>query len=151
MKQGFGSFLTLEFGEPHLCVREPRKPGPGSTPKHRKHYARRLVTLRGDWHLWIYGCDWAIYDRRKQIADSEASDRRIAQAAAILDGQALEKASIHYRGGRLVVKSWPPEYEAWLLYEPDERVLTLRADKTFSHVEGSTPPDSERWRPAWSS
>ena len=161
VKQGYGSFLTLEFGEPHLVVREPRTPTRKTSKRVRESLARRLVYLRGDWHLWIYCCDWAIYDRRQQIVTSEGPKRKIKQAADFLNGQALQDASFHYRGcrsvltfdlgGRLVVGSRPPDYEAWLLYEPTGKVLTLKADKTFSHHPSDTSPDSVAWRPAWSS
>jgi hypothetical protein len=161
VKQGYGSFLTLEFGAPHLIIREPRKPSRGMSKRVRENLARRLVYVRGDWHLWLYCCDWTIYDRSKRRADSESSKRTIERAANVLNGQALQQASFHYRGcrsvfefdlgGRLVVKSWPPAYEAWLLYEPTAKVLTLKADKTFSHHPGDTLTEPEVWRPAWSS
>src|SRR5437763_1639449 len=48
--QGYGSFLTFEFGTPHQEIepvinRESKREGSRPT---------RMVTIRGDWHLWIY-------------------------------------------------------------------------------------------------
>jgi hypothetical protein len=56
-QQGYGSFLTLEFGEPHLHIREPWQAGAQASDKLQKHAARRLVSVHGDWHLWVYLCD----------------------------------------------------------------------------------------------
>lgn len=159
-RRGYGSFLTLEFGAPHLLVREPRKASPGSSAKLRKHYARRRVTLRGDWHLWIYCADWTVYDKRQRVAHSEAPKAKIDKAADLLNGQALTEASFHYRGcrsvfsfdlgGRLVVTPYGPDDEAWMLYEPEGMVLALKGDKTFSYNSRHAAPDSEVWRTAWS-
>ena len=158
-KRGYGSFLTLEFGAPHLEVREPRKASSGASARVRKHLARRLVTLRGDWHLWIYCADWTVYDKRRRVAGSEASKAKIDEAADLLDGQALTRASFHYRGcrsvfsfdlgGRLVVTPYGNEDEAWMLYEPSGTVLTLQGDKTFSHDSSNADPDSVVWKAAW--
>lgn len=56
VKQGHGSFLTFEFGEPHLKIVEPR-PAEGITcQKVRRDFSNRKVIVHGDWHLWIYCC-----------------------------------------------------------------------------------------------
>lgn len=158
-RRGHGSFLTLEFGTPRLEIREPRKASPGSSRIVRKNFARRLVTLRGDWHLWIYCADWTVYDTRKRVADSDASKTKIDEAAGLLDGQALTEATFQYRGcrsvfsfdlgGRLVVTPYEPSDEAWMLFEPDRKVLALKGDKTFNHRSKDTPRDCEVWRCAW--
>lgn len=54
-------------------------------------------------------------------------------------------------GGRLVVKPWRPEDEAWMLYEPTGNVLVLRADKRFSQQHRDACHDRAVWLPAWSS
>ncbi|MEM8854527.1 MAG: hypothetical protein AAGD34_12570, partial [Pseudomonadota bacterium] len=47
--QGYGSFLTFNFGEPKLMVTERRSVKSGR---------RRSAHVRGDGHIWIYCCDW---------------------------------------------------------------------------------------------
>src|ERR1700730_15266743 len=51
VKPGYGSFLTLEFGKPHLQIHEPRKPRPdasltvGSLLSRRHPHSWRLASL----------------------------------------------------------------------------------------------------------
>ena len=80
VKQGYGSFLTFEFGEPHLHIREPKPASEQASAKVRKLLARRQVTIHGDWHLWIYLCDWQILSHGQAIANSE-SDREVVKKA----------------------------------------------------------------------
>ena len=70
---GFGSFLTLEFGEPHLEVREPVAMKKGTSAGVRKNLIRRAVYIHGDWHLWIYCCDWQVFSGTKHIGDLHTS------------------------------------------------------------------------------
>src|SRR5262245_11898529 len=99
VKRGYASFLTLEFGRPHLVIREPRRITDDVSPRVRNLFARRLVVVRGDWHLWIYSCDWVVRDGSKVIGDS-SNARRIDRAAAFLSGQKLSSISLRARGAR---------------------------------------------------
>src|SRR5215213_6024148 len=71
---GHGSFLTLEFGTPHLSVREPIVAKPGASEKVRKALARRRVRPVGEWHLWIYCWHWRVWSEGAEIACSESPD-----------------------------------------------------------------------------
>jgi hypothetical protein len=156
VRPGHGSFLTLEFGEPHLSVREPRDAPSDTSSRVRKLLERRNVTLRGDWHLWIYCCNWTVREDGKIIGDS-TSNRRIKRAAEALDGQQLESFTFSHRGCRSsfvfdlggVLETCPYDRasEQWLLYQPSGKVLTLRADKKYSHHAKDAPPSTERWHP----
>src|SRR5579864_8629775 len=57
-KLGWGSFVTIEFGPRRL--------------QHR-HY-------HGDWHLWLYQCDWTLNSETHEMANSE-SKKGLMQAA----------------------------------------------------------------------
>jgi hypothetical protein len=59
-KRGFGSFLTLEFASPRLVVRELPSSTRAVSRRVQKLFARRLVSARGRWHLWIYCCEWRV-------------------------------------------------------------------------------------------
>ena len=130
VQRGSASYLTFEFGEPHLVVREPRKV-PESRPQEWKdHMARRYVTFRGDWHLWIYMCHWEAYYRGELIGHAESSDETINIVAEKLDGQRLDNVSVDDTyattfefdlGGTLVTIPWEEEdepNEQWMLFEP---------------------------------
>lgn len=149
VKQGYGSFLTLEFGEPHLDIVEPN-------PKRRRQ--SRDVTVCGDWHLWIYCCGWDIVQNGELLAYWESEDAEIAKAAAELDGQCLEKIWLepesvitHFEFDLgAVLKTYPYDEELneqWFLYEPTGGVLSLRSDGMHSHGPGDTPPEEECWLP----
>jgi hypothetical protein len=88
VRQGYGSFLTLEFGQPHLEIREPNPDSP------RASLRRRLVTLRGDYHLWIEQCDWSVTEHNEQLAHSESDPSVIAQALSNLDGAILRTVRV---------------------------------------------------------
>lgn len=85
-KTGHGSFLTLEFGKIKIPARQPfqqekldRLP---PTPLKRKLQARQkeLLSPRGEWHLWIYTCNWKIFHLDRLLAHNE-NCREIMQNA----------------------------------------------------------------------
>jgi len=152
VKKGHGSFLTFEFGSPSLTVREPRAFNPEISERLNESRGRRLVTIRGEWHLWIYCCHWEILKMEKFLSHNESPDAVIEKAASFLDGQTLESVSVLpdcstvFRfdlGGILRTRPWDEEEvsEQWMLYEPSGMVFEINSDSTYSHFPGSTPPD----------
>jgi hypothetical protein len=149
VEQGYASFLTLEFGEPHLRVTEPRQPSKEASEKLRKRWARRHVFVYGKWHLWIYICDWRVFQKGEELANNESSRKVIRKALLELDGQKLSSVTVNKSyvtifefdlGGQLEVS---PNYEdfertdeMWLLYEPSGNVFTLRADGKYCRTPG---------------
>lgn len=145
-QHGYSSFLTFEFGDPHLETWE--QPG-----------RRRHVNVRGQWHLWIHSCHWQAFEGKELLADSENDDAHLERAAAILDSQVLTAVEIDpstaacvFRfdlGGRLETTPFGdnPEDEQWLLYRPAGDVLTLRADSTWSLSPEDERPADVVWRP----
>jgi hypothetical protein len=136
---GVGSMLTLEFGAPHIIVREPKVPNRKRSERVRRLFARRLVTVRGDWHLWIQYCDWKI-SVSDGSCDSESFDwRHPDECLRDLDGQRL----VSVGGGALpnswkfafdlggVLEVWPsteykPTNDLWGLYRWDNEAQNLR-------------------------
>jgi hypothetical protein len=155
VKPGIFPSLTLEFGEPHLEIREPQPAQPHWSARVRTRMARRLVAVHGEWHLWIYCCNWSVFVDKRVVGDS-SSRKGVQRAADALDGQALVSAEIQVRGcrtvfefdlgGRLVTRPYDRKSEQWLLYTPSGKVLTLRADKQFSFTQGDGS-EEERWQP----
>lgn len=154
VRPAYGSFLTLEFGNPRLEVREPFEARDLTSSRVRKHFARRHVSVRGEWRLWVYCCDWTVINSGKVIGDSSTS-RRIGRAADELDGQRLSGVAFTHRGCRttfefdlgatLETKPYDRKSEQWLFVEPSGTVLTLRADKKYSY--GNSSSDAEKWLP----
>lgn len=141
-KRGHGSFITMEFGEPTLRVREP-------TGK----LTWRTVTPVGQWHLWIYQCEWRISERTVELAHSESPNDAIEKAIAALDGQrlsalpALDSASKGWLfrfdlGGMLMTIPYDdyddPKSDQWMLYEPTGDVLSSDQLGQLTRVRGDS-------------
>lgn len=153
-KKGYGSFLTFDFGEPHLEVRESFRTKDGIRE------LRRLAYVHGDWYLWIYICDWAIISHEKEKANSASRTREIERALGRLNGQALVQVKVEpdaqtvftfELGDQLITRPNIAEYgtlqEQWLLYEPSGNVFTLRDDLKYSYNPGRTAAEDEVWIP----
>ena len=158
---GYGSFLTLEFGNPELSIHNLR-PVPISLVGAPSMTEGRVVRARGRWHLWIYCCDWSISLNGIQLALSESDDARIEQALNILNGQILLNVSVtgvaqtvftFDLGVELATWPSPPDsydgedVEQWYLYEPGGQVLALRSDGYVSVGPGSRTDEEHHWMP----
>ena len=55
--------VMMEFGAPHLEIREPKQARAGSSAKVQRLLARRTVAVLGDWHLWIESGYWTLKTR----------------------------------------------------------------------------------------
>jgi hypothetical protein len=148
-RQGYGSFLTFEFGDPKLTVQEWRSEQQGF---------RRQAHVQGRWHIWIYCCEWRVLIDGQPIAWSEDSRDDIFRATANLDGQKLTNISVFPAAGRSrfefdlggALETWAvgddPTTEQWFIYGPDA-VFAFRADGQYSLHPADTPPDMKRWKP----
>jgi hypothetical protein len=156
VRPGYGFCLTLEFGRPHLEVREPVVASQSASAKVRKGLARRVVCVHGEWHLWIYCCDWIVVSGSKRIGGS-STKADVRRAADFLDGQALTGFSISPRkvacafefdlGATLKTRPYDNISEQWLLYEPSRKVLTVRADGRYRYTDSGRPEDQGEWKP----
>lgn len=160
VEQGYASFLTFEFGEPHLRIQEPRQTTPDASESVIRNAARRFVYVRGDWHLWIHSCNWRIIFKDEELANSDSNRRAIKKALIEINGQKLTNVTVSPSllsvfefdlGGRLEAS---PDYEnfektvdLWLLYEPSGEVFTLRADGQYHHDLGDARPKQYKWQP----
>ncbi|MGA9884476.1 MAG: hypothetical protein WBQ34_12220 [Candidatus Acidiferrales bacterium] len=155
VKQGYGSFLTFEFGKPHLVVREPIVASKSASLKVRRALARRQAHPRGQWHLWIYCCNWKVLSHGKRVGDN-STNVKIRRAAKLLNGQKLTGFSISRGklecvfqfdlGGTLITRPFDKRLEQWLLYEPSGRVLVLRADGRYKYARSDVPESDGDWK-----
>lgn len=152
VKKGHGSFLTFEFGEPALRIREPRPPLDDVCERVRERLSQRQVTVYGAWRLWIYCCHWSIAQSGKELAHSESPDDEIVLSTQRLDGQKLLSVAPGTAPGSWVfsfdlggeLKTWPydddPSYVQWHLFErASSRVLSARADGHCTYGSDAEP------------
>ncbi len=156
MKPGYGSFLTLEFGSPYLDVREPIIANKNASLRVRRHLARRCVFVHGEWHLWIYDCAWEIISGHKRVGN-DSTRSGVQRAADLLDGQKLTRFSLVPKELRCVfdfdlgatLQTVPnnKKGEQWILYTPNKKVLSLRADGRYQYMRSDQTGDKGQWKP----
>ena len=92
VRSGVGTFLTMEFGEPHRVVREPRQASENVSAAVRRTLARRLISIKGDISLFIRDSRWSIFTKDAEVnwSSSEAPVREML--VFHLDGQKVLSA-----------------------------------------------------------
>jgi hypothetical protein len=153
---GVGSFLTLNFGEPHLEIREPIVAGKGASARVRGDLARRAVRVHGEWQLWLTHCNWEILAAGKRVGDG-STKMKVQRAADFLNGQKLLRFSISTTKGETVfdfdlgatlkTRPYDRKSEQWLLFTPSRTVLTARADLFYKYERADLPNDAGVWKP----
>ena len=157
VKPGYGSFFTLEFGKPHLDVQEPTVASKGASRKVRRLLARRNVFVHGEWHLRIASCAWEVLSSGKNVGNG-STRLSMRRATDLLDGQKLiqfsflpEKVWCVFEfdlGATLRTVPYDRKGEQWVLLTPDQRALTLRADRRYQYMRADLPRDRGLWKSA---
>jgi hypothetical protein len=60
VRSGVDTWITMEFGEPHRRIREPRQASEDASELVKRILARRLITMKGDLSLFIQDSQWSI-------------------------------------------------------------------------------------------
>jgi hypothetical protein len=91
-----------------------------------------------------------------KIIGDWTTPRRIDRAARELNGQKLQCVTMDERGARthfvfdlgaeLETKPYDRLSEQWLLYEPNGRLLTWRADRKYQYGSVNRSSQHVRWR-----
>jgi hypothetical protein len=139
----------MNFGKPHLEVREP-KTSTSDSAVVRMLFAHRLVTVRGQWWLWMFCSRWTLSIAGLEPVRSSGSRRRIRQALRYLDGQRLIGIQVEPADGRtrlafdlgatMSIRALDNsgEEDLWSLYKPDRRVLSVRGDGRYCICSGKS-------------
>ena len=157
VRKSHGSFLTMEFGNPHLRIRQPMVASPNSSERVRQLLARRQILPCGEWHLWIYCCHWRVIHEEREIASSESSNPEIIDAARRIDGQLLTNVTADPTKGTsafdfdlgAAIHTWPGDEsddEQWMLYQTGGDVFIYHADSHYSLGRGNEPSADAAWQ-----
>jgi hypothetical protein len=156
-KKGYSSFLTFEFGQPHVELSDKIRERPFRfSAKVSRTLRSRLAYVHGEWHLWIYCCAWSIALDGWRAAHGESRDLRIDRAVAALNGQALTRVSVNPAdsstvfefdlGGTLRTWAYDETSEQWILFEPAGTTFTLGPRGRYRRVRSDAEPKRTRWR-----
>ena len=81
--------LMMNFGSPHLRVREPNPHNPKNSQEVIDALERRIVTPSGRWRLAIWQPEWSVTTKFYACSRSDTSDEKINTTLRQLDGQKL--------------------------------------------------------------
>jgi len=146
--RGEGRYLTMEFGRPHLRVREPRGRTSATSKRLQRWSRMRKVHVYGDWALFIQG-DWKVAVEDDWLhSDDEIvrhslkeecllnlSGQRLVSVEAAEDGRHLSLA--FDLAGKLEI--WPPAGDddmQWSLHGWDGNTAALDHDGKLSFEVG---------------
>jgi hypothetical protein len=124
---GEGSFLTLNFGCKILSK-------------------NKDSDINGEWYLWIYYCAWRLEKNNQVLAASEDSRSKLEAAIRHLEGLTIQSIDILKPAWdtiisfekNIVLRLFPiysEEYEHWILFMPDDYVLTIGSGTDWSCVQ----------------
>lgn len=150
VRRGHGSFLTMEFGMPHLSIREPIIPSPNRSEKVSRILQRRHVTVIGDWHFWVQYGDWKLLTADGALKSDDPPGSALDECLGDLEGQRLlsvdvDKASNSWTlafdlGASL--KIWPsaeiPD-DLWSLYAWNGDIISCENDGKLVIEKRSAP------------
>lgn len=149
VKRGVGTFLTMEFGEAHLSVREPIVPRASVSPRVRRDLQRRKVFVVGDWHLWIQHADWKLKTVNGILSSNHDIGTKRDEVLLDLSGQKLVSVDVVPAKNRWtlafdlggVLDIWPATYKAeelWGLHGWDGNIVGCRQDGSYYRAKAGT-------------
>ncbi|MBF0223972.1 MAG: hypothetical protein HQK76_00830 [Desulfobacterales bacterium] len=153
VKKGHGSFITFEFGKPFVEIGEVFE----TSMPFKFTYQSRHSYVHGEWHLWIYMCNWIVSYKDNEICHSESEDLEIHRACGFLNGQSIKSVSLNPDGstcflfdlnGCLLTIPYAEETEpndTWLLYRPDNKVFSLRSDQHYCYSHKNSESEDEKY------
>jgi len=94
VRRGHGSFLTIEFGMPHLSVTEPIIANPDASDRVRRHLKRRRVFVSGDWHFWVQYGDWKLATADGVLDSNDPPGSALDECLGDLEGQRLVSVDV---------------------------------------------------------
>ncbi len=156
-EQGYGSFLTLEFGLPKIGLSSVRKPSADSKFPFDT-FDSRDVTIKGEHSFLLFMSNWKILAGKTELAYDESNREKISFALSFIEGQKLQTITVEPRNNTTVLQfdlggviSISNEdygddlHEMWKFHTNNERILTYRNDRKAWFGEGIKEPMMESY------
>jgi hypothetical protein len=134
LKLGVGSFVTIEFGKPEA--------NPSGLVRH------------GEWHLWLYMCNWKLKRTGKALADSQGDRTSIESVFQNLELGSVKEVRIPRSSVDLQIEfdsgvnlwttstSKRDKVEQWMLFTPERKCLSAFGNQSYEYA----PIDESRPR-----
>jgi hypothetical protein len=151
VQKGGDDTLMLQFGSPHLFVREPMRLGPDAGQTTIDVLGRRMVAPTGQWHLFIDDGEWSVFTKFHSTRRFDTDHARVDAALRQFDGQKLtnvdylqEVHSWRFKfdlGGTLIIARSSPaerdwsEQSTWVLFYEDRSWVAFGNDLRLSCKE----------------
>lgn len=149
VRRGNGSFLTFEFGNPRLEIREPRIVSADVSERVRRSLQKRRVFVVGQWHLWIQYCDWDVITSSASVSSDESDMSKIDACLDDIDGQMLVEVNasgatcnlVFDLGGKVVLRpsSEFDDDDQWTLHEAGQCIYAFQSDGTIIASPSESP------------
>ena len=135
VKQGHGSFITMDFGRD---IQEQVKTRNGMVTK-----------CFGEWHLWIYMCAWRIDKEQIPSVGFEDTREKIATFLLELQNRTLTNVNILNQAfdTRLVFGDMEvhlfsfhtTDQKQWMLFTPEKKVFVAGPKNSWSYNSSDAP------------
>jgi hypothetical protein len=135
-KQGYGSFLTMGFGNDIQYELARRK--------------EKKIKVRPEWYLWICMCSWTLETADELLATSDDDSAIIEAALKLLENKKLLKVEVlndtynmkfEFEEGiilSLFSDNTEDDNVQWRLFTPDRKVLVAGPNQKISYHDSSS-------------
>jgi hypothetical protein len=143
--------MDISFGSPVMKIREPYT-FISKSNRVQELAARRLVTVKGKWQVWIFCAHWGLRIDDEYRATGASPYKKKLIAMSRLNGQRIISILVDENSGAtefqfdlgatLRVRRFEnDDSDIWALYFPNNMVLGIRGNGTYTYQDGSTATD----------
>lgn len=137
----FGTYITMQFGTPHLYIRDPITPSAAASDIVAAQLRKRKVVIKGDFQFSILNCKWQIRIGSSSASSFESNLDEIHPIVDQLNGQILKSVMVDHvtkrtdlrfdLGGILEMSpddEMGPEEVQWTLYIGENKSISYTTD-----------------------
>lgn len=136
VKLGHGSFITIDFGR--------------DIPEQVKTRNGLVTKYFGEWHLWIYMCDWRIDKDKKPFVGCEDTREKIESSLPELAERELKGVEILNNafdakltfGNNIelhLFSFYTQDEKQWMLFTPENKVFIAGPNSEWSYHDSDKP------------